>query len=437
MAMNPKDASILIIDGGQFFSLAQRLAGEFANVYFGRFNDPCYPIPGPHVIGEGFEGITVVDDFFYYLDSVDAVVIPDVGLAGLQAFLKSKGYAVWGAGEGQSLEQGRRVLKGVQKELGLEVPDHTVITGLGKLREFLHGGTITDPCWIKWSKYRGLGETTKFESMWQIEPWLRQMEVKLGPLANGFTFIVEEPIEAEIETGIDTVFAGKWPEIVIHAIEAKDKGAISCISRFEDLPVQLQDICNQLTGWLRERGYKGFLSMEVRITKDGKGYLTDFTARLATPCGEPMLAMIANLPEVILVGAKGEFVEPIYSHEFAAQAYIEMDAEHHSPQEWRQYEIPKSIQDKVYLSCPVKLNDEQFATPPLPYSSCTIGSIVDNGHSIKEAIEGVNKSAGKLPGNLTARIDGIKAALEEIEEMEKEGVPFTDQPVPDPATVTE
>lgn len=433
MNQNPKDSSILIIDGGQFFSLAQRLAGEFKQVYFGRYADPCYPVPGPHAIGYGFDGVQEVDDFWDVIDNVDAVVIPDVGLPGFHAWLTKHGYSAWSSGRGQSLEQGRRILKEVQKELGLNVPEHTIITGLGKLREFLEGGTITKPCWIKWSRYRGLGETIKFESMWQIEPWLRDMAMKLGPLADGFTFVVEEPIEAEIETGIDTFFVGRWPSAVIHAVEAKDKGAISVVSRWNEVPEQLEEICSTLAPWMKARGYQGFVSMEVRITKEGKAYLTDFTARLASPCGEPMLALIANLPEVILAGARGEFVEPIYSHEFAAQALIDMDAE---TDRWRQYVIPKSIQNQTYLLSPVKLGEDDFATPPLPYSFPTIGSIVAVENTIKAAINDVKKAAEELPGNLTARLDGIQSALEEIEEMEKEGVPFTEEPLPDPATVT-
>ncbi len=60
---------------------------------------------------------------------------------------------------------------------------------------------------------------------------LDQLAVKLGPLAADFPFLCDAPIDAVVETGIDEFcIDGKWPEVVVQGIEAKDKAYIGAVT---------------------------------------------------------------------------------------------------------------------------------------------------------------------------------------------------------------
>lgn len=424
--MNPKDASILVIDGGQFFSLAKRLAPDFKKVYFGRINDPCYPVPGPFAIGDGFDGVSQVHDPFSVIRKVDAVVIPDVGLAPLQRMLKSFNVPVWGSHDGDVLELDRVALKEFCSQKGLENPKYQIITGIKALRARFETGR---ECYVKISKFRGLTETHHFQSKEESRAWLDHIATKLGPAQDIWEFIVEEPIESKIETGIDAPFFKYWPQTVLHAVEAKDKGCISAVTKWDDLPEQVKEIAGVLEDYLPNEDYCNFASFEARIDKQGVAYLTDFTARLATPCGEPMLVQIKNLAEIILAGALGEDIpEPNYDKPFAAQALIDCDGDE---EQWRAVRIPVEAQKDIFLYAPVQTDDDLFEFPPMPWSTETIGSIVKNGDTIKQAVDGVKAIAEMIP-HLTVKMEGIQAALAEVIEMEKEDVPFTDAPIPKP-----
>src|SRR5574340_768977 len=162
--MNPKDASVLIIDGGQFFSLAQTLAPHFKHCYFGGIHDPCYPIPNGRMIGDGFDGITCVKDPLEIASDMDLIVIPDVGLISLTHLLRyemGKPLVVWGSGDGQVLETDRFALKQWQRQKGLDIPQWDLIIGLPALADTLRQRD-TKECFVKWSFYRGLGETYHF-----------------------------------------------------------------------------------------------------------------------------------------------------------------------------------------------------------------------------------------------------------------------------------
>lgn len=422
---SPDQSKILVIDGGQFFSLAQRLRGHFSEVYFASVQNPCYPVPAADFIGNGFDKITQLQDFSRVLDQIDVVAVPDVGLGWLQKMLSDLNIPVWGSQSGSQLEEDRLLLKKLEKELGLYVPDYQVIQGLDRLIDLLknHG-----ECFVKVSKYRGLTETHHFTDLATSQTWLDKLALDLGALQHVFEFLVEEPLETEIETGIDTYFVNQFPMEVIHAVEAKDKGCLSTVTPWNDLPPQVQEIGEKLTPWLKAHDYQNFLSLEVRITPDGKGFLTDITTRLATPCGEPMLKLIKNLPEIILHGSEGLFVKPDYANPFAAQALL---AHGDEDKHWRYYEIPKSHQEDVFLYNPIQLDDELFGTPPLHYSSELIGNVVACDDNIKDCVLKIKQVANELP-KLTVKLEGIQEALKVAAEMEEEGVPFTAEPIPKP-----
>src|SRR2546425_103642 len=138
---------------------------------------------------------------------------------------------------------------------------------------------------------------------------LDQLAVKLGPLQDDFPFLVEAPIEG-IETGIDEFsIDGEWPATVVQGLETKDKAYIGAVTPMEKMPEAFRDVNEALAPYFKEVRYRNFFSGELRITEDKKAFLTDPTCRHASPAGERLLGLIANLGEILWHGADGILVE--------------------------------------------------------------------------------------------------------------------------------
>lgn len=424
-----KDKTALVYDGGLFLTLAFRLARDFGNVLFYAPDGNPFPTPNSRCLGDGFDDIERVHDLYSTAAlGIDFVVFPDVGHADLQWVMKTK-TPVWGSGDGDFLELHRSKFKELQKELGMAVPEYEVVKGLSALRDYL---SDHPDCYVKVSRYRGLMETHHWISGEVDGPWLDSLAVKLGPIQERISFIVEHPIDAVTELGIDTFcIDGQFPKVVVQGIESKDKGYIGAVTPFTDLPKELQETTLALAPTLKEHLYRNFFSSEVRITEDHKAYLTDPTCRMASPAGECLLELIGNLSEIVWEGAHGNLVEPEYTAKFAAQAIIDHCGD---PKEWRLLKVSENVSQwvKLFGCCQV---DGVVAFPPFSWSSELIGSVVGLGDTMEEAIDSVKEHAAELDGQpVEVHVDSLVDVLATIRDQEKADVPFTDADVPSPET---
>ena len=87
---DPSRQRILIHDlAGSYTHLAEALVGQFAAVdYFSLYQTAFKSAPAT-MPGVGIEGVTRVEDFFDALDRADLVMFPDVGMIGLQKWLRA------------------------------------------------------------------------------------------------------------------------------------------------------------------------------------------------------------------------------------------------------------------------------------------------------------------------------------------------------------
>src|SRR6266550_4636983 len=276
--------SVLIHDsGGLFLPLAFRLARDFGRVSYYVPNTAAFPTPYLSALGDGFDEIDRREDF-----------------------------------------------RQEQREWGLEVPEYEVVRGLWELRDFL---ALHDGWFVKVSRWRGLTETFQFHAGPRGEGLLDALAVKLGPLEAEFPFIVEAPIDAVVETGIDEFcIDGQWPETVVQGLETKDRCYIGAVTPMSKMPQAFRDVNEALAPFLRQVGYRNAFSAEVRITEDERAFLIDPCSRFPTPAGECLLELIDNLGEVMWHGANGELVEPVYGAQFAVQAAVD---HHDDDQHWR------------------------------------------------------------------------------------------------------
>jgi hypothetical protein len=416
------------VDTGIFLHVARRLARDYKRVYYWTPWETPFPKLKDAVLGDGYEDIITPESIEEVVDECDLFVFPDIGYADLQVSLVERGKAVWGCRQADELEALRGKFLKVLATTDLPVPKFQKVTGITNLRLFISDKTNQ---FIKVSTYRGDFETFHFRSISEDGGTLDQWAVTLGPLKELMSFFVFEPIESEIEDGIDTwCIDGQWPKTIIHGMEAKDAAYIGTFQKLEDTPKEITCINKAFGPILAGYGYRGAFSTEGRITKEGETYFIDPTCRFPSPPSQCMCEMIGNFGEVIWGGANGICVEPEQKHKFGAQAIFKVDRD-----DWAMFKIPKELDPWVKISFSCKV-DDMICVPPDKYGVEEIGWVVGCGDTIEEAIENLREHKDAMPDGCNVQFSAIADLLKEIQGAEEQGMPFADE-VPEPASVIE
>lgn len=423
------DVIAVVIDHGVFVHVARRLAREFKKVYYWSPADRAFPVCRDRCIGDGYEEVERIDSIWPVLAECDLFIFPDIGHADLQDHLVDMGKAVWGARHGDILESSRGKFLETMATTSLPVPKYQVIRGITNLRLFLKE---QEDRYIKVSKIRGDFETFHWRSWKEDEGTLDEHAVRLGPLRDHVTFYVFEPIDTEIEDGVDTYcIDGRWPETVVHGMENKDKSYLCTFQKFSDLPDEVR-IVNEAFGPILEKyEYKSRFSTEVRITPEGESYFIDPTCRFGSPPSQVEMELVGNWGEIIWHGAHGELVEMEPLAKFGVQALVKVDRSN-----WSVLDIPKEIDPwtKISFSCRV---DESICVPPDPEGPGEIGWLAAIGDTIEEAVATLRKHSEELPSGCECEFQSIAGLISEIHTAEEAGMTFTPEKVPEPAIVIE
>lgn len=423
--MNLKDKSCLVYDHSLYVELALRLARDYGKVYYCNPIEKSCPSIQDHCVGDGFPELHLVDSVWDVFDSTDLFVFPDVQGAALQRHLESLGKRVWGSRRGDMLELKRVAFKQVMEKLGMAVGDYTVIEGLDKLRDYLKAN---EDKFIKVSKYRGDMESWHHITYDLSQPKLDELAVKFGPLQNDIPFLVEDPIPTEIEVGYDGFcIDGRFPVWAMQGYEGKDKCLIASVMDYDDLPEEIRDVNESLSGILREAKYRNFFSTEIRV--NGKPYLIDPTCRMPCPSGEIQQEIWGNLSEVIWAGSGGELLDPEPTAKFGVEVIIQHK---HPSDSWRVINVPDHVKQWVKLFGACKQGN-LYAIPPNQHMGDSIGAVVGLGDTVEDAIDELNSICDAL-GNQPITIDrsSLMDTLRVIGEAEDKGIKFSDQELPAP-----
>lgn len=417
------DVSCLVFDHGLFLPVAHRMAQACKRVLY---HNPCseaFATLNKHIIGDGYSDIEKCEDIWKVKKDVDLWIFPDIQDSGLQLELESQGFAVWGSRNGDSLEINRQKFNRVLAEVGLPVAPHVVVTGLAKLRSHLED--LTDK-YIKVSKYRGTFETYHWRDYDLDSGWLDSLAVKLGPCQNKIPFLVFDPIDAPVEVGGDTYCVdGKWPSLMLHGDEEKDRCYLGAVTQFGDMPDELRDIMEAFSPVLAKERYRNQFSME---TRDGR--FIDATMRGGLPSTASQLNTWSNFPDIVWAGANGELVEPIPGNEFSAEAILSLKG---SKDEWGKTRIDKSLKDQAKFTgcCEV---DGAICFPPDGHEGNDVGWLVCGGDTMEQAVTGLIELAGQLPDGLSAATEALPGLLDKIQKAQDEGITFSEEPIPEPET---
>lgn len=426
------EVTCLVVDSGLFLPMALRMGEACKRVLFWSPDQRGFPSIKQGMVGNGFEDRNVerVLDFWPHIDEVDIVCFPDIGQSGLQQHLESMGKAVWGSRGGDRLELSREYLMKVLEDLGLEVPVFEVANGLGELVRLLRN---KEDCYVKVSRWRGDMETTHWRNWKQDRGWIDWLGVNLGPFSDTMRFLVFDKIDTNLEIGADTYnIDGQWPRLMLNGIEGKDKSYFASVTKWDEMPNQLNEIMFRLNPILREYQYRNQISFEVRV-KDDKFWWIDATQRGGMPSTASQHLLWQNFPEIVWHGANGELVEPEPAAKFSIETMITCKSDKTS---WDVVEIPKELEPWARFSNCAYL-DGCYVFPPDEMHSGDLGWLCAIGDSPREVLDRQKELADMLPDGLNADVEALADVIKEIEEAEKQGVPFTQEEMPQPVEVLE
>lgn len=414
-----------VVDYGSFFTLADKLGETYKRVlYYSPFEREFQDVKYC-VIGTGFANVERCDDFMdpATLAQIDLFIFPDIAWGGLQKYLRSLGKAVWGGMGASDLELYRtRFLKTIE-ELGMPVAPSKTVKGLLALRD--HLSTVEDK-WIKVNRFRANMETWHHLDMEHSLPMLNSLAVDFGGVSEKVVFVVQDPIPNAQEVGYDGFSVdGKFPKRSFQGYEKKNELYLGSWLDEVDMPDPVTMVNEALSPLLAKIGYRNFLATEIR-----DDYFIDPTMRMAGQTQEHLLETMTNLAEVIWAGANGELVEPEFSHKFAAEATL-----HYTPgtDDWMVMRVPDELRKwvKPYHCCEV---DGAWHFPP--HMSDEVGVVLGLGNTVEEAIDSLKEHlAGLEREPVTARIEGFADLIKEIKKAQAAGMPFSDKPLPTPASV--
>lgn len=422
------DVTFLVVDSGLFLPFARRLAEEAKRVIWYNSDRQSFPSLKQGCIGDGFEDLDHTLDFWPLLKDVDCVCFPDIGHAGLQDHLRRLGFPVWGSGDADALEINREGFLGKLDHLGLQVPEFTVKVGVKALGEYL---VDKEDQYIKVSRWRGDMETTHWRNWKMDNGWLDWLAVSLGPLKHYLRFLVFPAIKTPLEIGGDNYnVRGQWPQTMLNGLEHKDTTYFSSVTKYGDMPEQLQEIMDAFGPLLR--GAATQWSMEVRIKGD-KALFLDPTLRGGMPSSASQQLLWANFPEIIWAGANGELVEPEPVAKFSIECMVTSKT---GKECWDVVELPKALERHMRFSscCYV---DGCYGFPPDEFHSGELGWLCAIGDTPRETLDRAKELCDLLPDGLDGNIENLVGLIKEVEEGEKQGIPLTPEPMPEPAEVIE
>lgn len=388
-----KSKTALVYDYGQFVELAVTLSKDFGRVlYFAPWIHDGSPTSNMLRIGDGLREIERCREIWDYVDDVDLFVFPDVQEPELQKYLASIGKRVWGCRGGAELETDRSASKKISQRLGIDIAPYAEVTGIDALREYLKANKDQ---WVKVSHTRGDMETFHSPTYKQSEPRIDELEHSLGAQKKLMEFIVEQGINPAVEVGYDGyTIDGKFPNASLIGVESKCKAYVGSVMPYRQLPKEVRSVNEKLAPALKDYGYRGFLSTEIRIANDA-AYLIDPCCRCGTPPSELYQLMIGNLAEVMWEGAAGVVVEPDYRGKYGALVLLQSEW---VAGNWQHVMFPPRYRENVKLHN-VTVIDGEYYVIPFTDGRAQIGAVVAYGNTADEAIARCKKIAETVKGH--------------------------------------
>lgn len=410
--------SVTICDNGLFVALAEHLSHSFGKTRYYSTWESQLPTSNRTLIGTGIPGVERVNNIWETLDDTDLFVFPDLFMGPLQLHLQGLGKRVWGARMAEELEIFRSKSKEHLKSVGVNIGRYKTIVGMERLRNFLKEH---DDQYIKLNQnQRGDSETFHAAAYEIVEPKLDELADALGARQHITEFTVEEAIDGAHNLGWDAYTVdGQFPDKNMIGLEVKDRAYCGKVLDRRETPKQITEVNDKLAETLKNYQCRSFFTTELSVTKDGKAWAVDPTARTSSPPGELIPLIYENLPQIFWGGGNGELVQPEISSGWGVQLilYSEFGAEH-----WCPVKYPKKLANNVRLRNWARIQGRDYVIPQSVGMS-EIGGVVAVGDTLDAAIEECTEIAEQIEGFYVKTFpECLKHAQEELENLAKFGV---------------
>jgi hypothetical protein len=416
-----KTKTVMVIDYGNFFPVAERLARDFGRVLLYVPWEQPFPTHHKRMVGTGVPGVERIYNIFPYLDQTDLFYFCDLNMGPMQDYLRRNGFLVFGAGMGEEMELYRDRMKALQRSLGMALNPYEVIHGLDALREYL---MEHDDKYVKTNLMRGHFESFHHDTYDLTEALLDEWEGGehgLGLYKDEEVFIVEDPIKAVAEIGYDgPVIRGKFPDKTLLGVEIKDCGYCGVVVDYKKLPKPLLEIHAKLADTFATYDYRGMYSNEIRIGVDGLYYLIDQTCRQPEPPTCLQLEIYENFSEMVWLIAQGIVPEIKTRYKYGAQIVIKSDWAKTQPQNIK---FPEQFRHFIKIKNMFIKKGKYYYQPQPGLEMEEIGAVIGMGNTLEEAIEQAEMIAKEVKG-YCIQCDGssLSKAKNEIEKLKKAGI---------------
>ena len=388
--------AIVYDSSGLYTNIAIKLAKTYKRVFYYHNWSHDYPTPKHTEVGKGFDTIEHTLYPFDHYDEIDLWIFPSLFDSDLQVFLEKQGKLVWGAREGEVMEINRWDFIEYQKKIGMAVSPSKLVKGITELRKELYTGD--DGRFVKIdANNRGEMETFKYinEEISEICD-IRPLEHSLGMKSELMNFIVQDKIDCKCETGYDGfTIDGEFPSTALFGIEVKDMGYIGGVRPYKKLPDSVTQINEEIAPALKEYGYRGNISTEVREGVDGKNYLIDLTCRQPYPPTNSMLVIWDNMAECMFEGAQGNLVDMEFNDYFVCEVMMFSDS---AKTDYFTLFYPDKYKDNIFQPYITFMNGRQWVIPQ-DISKTNVGSIVANGVTLEGAVNKFKEIEDEITGH--------------------------------------
>ena len=410
----------LVIDNGLYCALAEALANDGDDVYY--FSPWARPFPEVHdwAKGHGFGKLKKALNFFDHVKTADGIFNFDVPSNDLIHFLRETypEKCVFGSGRGEKLEHDRVFLKEWLKHAGLPVGPYKVIKGLTALGDYLKNNPHK---YIKTNVFREDLESMFF-GKWEDDKYLLdERAVTLGMLKEEYEFIVEDPIEAACQSGVDMFFSNGEYVPFSYGFEISKNLCVNKVIRdLDEVPECLLKNMEGLRPLMKRMDYRGPVSTEDRIVDKDTAYLIDFTARVPAPMGQMYPVMIKNWVDVCYGIGMNKPVDIECDHDYIGSFALSSE---HAITNNVKIMIDKGHFDDVRLCMVAQNKDGYFAVKGNSVVCC----LVAGGKSPKEVLEKIKKASEYVNAYSLDKdpVDGIEKEFEEaLEGFESVGLKF-------------
>lgn len=405
------------MDWGMGSPHAERLSRDFGTVYYWTPWKSSFPKSNDSIVGQGMDGITRIKDYLTVIDSVDILVCLDTNFGDVVDYWRAKGKRVFGAGSKAELfELDRWKSKKITEAVKLPVPRTEYIIGLDNLRKRLN---VVRNKYVKLSLFRGAIESFPHDDYKSSEPFLARLEVALGAMKNKAEFIIEDKIEGT-EIGIDTfVVDGEYPNKCLIGWEKKDAAFIGKIFDYDKVIKPLREVNEKLKPFFKKTGARSMFSTEVRITKEGRGYLIDPCVRMPLPPSYVEMEIYDNYSEFIWYAAEGKIIPLKPNAVYGCEVIMGSDF---SEENLLEVKIPKEIKKWVKISCGCCIDGRYYILPGEVKNHFL--SVVGLGNTLNEAIGKAEEVYKKVEAFQLSKSFDFNSLREVSKEADRFGIKF-------------